>query len=99
MAIRVRKSSGNIFRDIGFGPAEAEHMRARSLLMIRIEELIEARGWTQAQAAKVLGVSQPRISDLVRGKFSKFSTDMLIRMLGRGGVEVTIKTKLRRRVA
>ncbi len=99
MAIRVRKSSGNVFRDIGFGAAEAESLRARSLLMIKIEKLIASRGWTQAEAAKALGVSQPRISDLVRGKFGKFSVDMLIEMLGRAGVEVTITTKTRRRVA
>lgn len=99
MAIRVRKSTGNVFRDVGFGAAEAENLRARSLLMIKIEKLISARGWTQSEAAKALGVSQPRISDLVRGKFEKFSADMLIEMLGRAGVEVTITTKSRRRVA
>ncbi|MFO0962658.1 MAG: helix-turn-helix transcriptional regulator [Phycisphaerales bacterium] len=99
MAIRVRKSSGNVFRDIGFGAAEAENLRVRSLLMIKIEKLISARGWTQNEAAKALGVSQPRISDLVRGKIDKFSADMLIEMLGRAGVEVKITTKTRRCVA
>jgi predicted XRE-type DNA-binding protein len=67
--------------------------------MIRIEKLISSRGWTQSEAAKALGVSQPRISDLVRGKFDKFSADTLIEMLGRAGVEVTITTRQRRRVA
>jgi len=99
MAIRVRKSTGNVFRDLGFSAAEAENLRARSLLMIKIDKLIAARGWTQSAAAKALGVSQPRISDLVRGKVDKFSTDMLIEMLGRAGVEVTITTRSRRRVA
>ncbi len=96
MAIRVRKSTGNVFRDLGFSAAEAENLRARSLLMIKIDKLIAARGWTQSAAAKALGVSQPRISDLVRGKVDKFSTDMLIEMLGRAGVEVTITTRSRR---
>ncbi len=99
MTIRVRKSTGNVFRDLGFGAAEAENLRVRSLLMIRIEKLIASRGWTQSEAAKALGVSQPRISDLVRGKFDKFSADTLIEMLGRAGVEVTITTRQRRRVA
>lgn len=99
MTIRVRKSTGNVFRDLGFGAAEAENLRVRSLLMIRIERLIASRGWTQSEAAKALGVSQPRISDLVRGKFDKFSADTLIEMLGRAGVEVTITTRQRRRVA
>lgn len=99
MTIRVRKSTGNVFRDLGFGAAEAENLRVRSLLMIKIERLIASRGWTQSEAAKALGVSQPRISDLVRGKFDKFSADTLIEMLGRAGVEVTITTRQRRRVA
>lgn len=99
MTIRVRRSTGNVFRDLGFGAAEAENLRVRSLLMIRIEKLISSRGWTQSEAAKALGVSQPRISDLVRGKFDKFSADTLIEMLGRAGVEVTITTRQRRRVA
>jgi predicted XRE-type DNA-binding protein len=99
MTIRVRKSTGNVSRDLGFGAAEAENLRVRSLLMIRIEKLIASRGWTQSEAAKALGVSQPRISDLVRGKFDKFSADTLIEMLGRAGVEVTITTRQRRRVA
>lgn len=99
MAIRVRKSSGNVFRDIGFGSAEAENLRVRSLLMIKIERLITSRGWTQSDAAKALGVTQPRLSDLVRGKLHKFSADTLIEMLGRAGVEVTITTKSRKRVA
>ena len=99
MTIRVRRSTGNVFRDLGFSAAEAENLRVRSLLMIRIEKLISSRGWTQSEAAKALGVSQPRISDLVRGQCDKFSADTLIEMLGRAGVEVTITTRQRRRVA
>lgn len=99
MATRKKKSSGNVFRDLGFPPAEAEHLRVRSLLMIRLEKLIAARGWTQSAAAKALGVTQPRISDLMRGKIDKFSADTLIEMLGRGGVEVSVTTRPRRPVA
>lgn len=99
MTIRVRRSTGNVFRDLGFSAAEAENLRVRSLLMIRIEKLISSCGWTQSEAAKALGVSQPRISDLVRGRYDKFSADTLIEMLGRAGVEVTITTRQRRRVA
>ena len=54
MAIRVRKSTGNVFRDVGFGAAEAENLRARSLLMIKIGRLISARGWTQREAARAI---------------------------------------------
>jgi predicted XRE-type DNA-binding protein len=60
----------------------------RSDLMIRLTKLIEARDLTQAQAAKLLGVTQPRISDLMRGKIDRFSIDTLIAMLGHAGVRV-----------
>jgi predicted XRE-type DNA-binding protein len=88
MTARIRKSSGNVFRDLGFGAEEAENLRVRSELMIELSSLIKARRMTQARAAQVLGVSQPRISDLVRGKIERFSVDTLIEMLGRAGVYV-----------
>ena len=58
--------------------------------MIRLSKLIESRGLTQAQAAVLFGVTQPRISDLVRGKIDRFSVDTLIAMLGHAGVRVQI---------
>jgi len=58
--------------------------------MIRLSKLIETRGLTQAQAADLFGVTQPRISDLVRGKIDRFSIDTLIAMLGHAGVRVQI---------
>jgi predicted XRE-type DNA-binding protein/phage-related protein len=71
-------------------PEEAANMRLRSELMIRIDQLIRRRRLTQARAAKLFGVSQPRISDLVRGKIGKFSVDILIEMLHRAGMDVRI---------
>jgi len=62
----------------------------RADLMIRISRLIRGRRLTQAQSAKLFGVTQPRISDLVRGEIGKFSVDMLISMLGRAGITVQI---------
>ncbi len=99
MAIRVRRSSGNVFRDLGFTRQEAEHLKIRADLMIRLARLIEARRLTQAQAARLLGVTQPRISDLVRGRIDRFSVDTLIEMLGRAGARITVVVKPRRRVA
>ena len=99
MAIRVRKSSGNVFRDLGYSPEDADNLRVRSELMISLTGLIESRGLTQAQAAKLLGVSQPRISDLMRGKIQLFSVDGLIEMLGHAGAQVTFVVKHRKRVA
>ncbi len=90
MTTKIRRSSGNVFRDLGFSPKEAEHLKIRSDLMIRLSKLIEARGLTQAQAADLFGVTQPRVSDLVRGKIDRFSIDTLIAMLGHAGVKVQI---------
>ena len=67
--------------------------------MIRLSQLIETRGLTQAQAAILLGVTQPRISDLVRGKIDRFSIDTLVAMLGQAGVRVQILVGRRRKVA
>ena len=90
MTTKIRPSSGNVFRDLGFDAEEATNLKLRSDLMIRLSKLIEARGLTQAQAAEVFGVTQPRVSDLVRGKIDRFSIDMLIAMLGHAGVGVQI---------
>ncbi len=87
---KIRRSTGNVFRDLGFGTEEAANLRARADLMIRLSKLIDSRGMTQAQAAAVFGVTQPRISDLVRGKIDRFSIDTLIAMLGHAGVKVQI---------
>lgn len=100
MATRVRRSSGNVFRDLGFSRQKAEHLRIRSDLMIRLTKFIEARRLTQARAARLFGVTQPRISDLMRGKIERFSVDSLIEMLGHAGARITtVVVKPRRRVA
>ena len=99
MAERIRRSSGNVFRDLGFGPEEAENLKARADLMMALSELVRKRRLTQAKAAKLFGVTQPRVSDLMRGKIQRFSVDSLIEMLGRAGVRVKITTSRVRRVA
>ena len=95
--MRLEQSSGNVFRDLGFSDDEAENLRIRADLMINLSELIEDRGLTRAQAAKLLGVTQPRVSDLLRGKIQPFSVDSLIEMLGHAGAQVSVVVK--RRVA
>lgn len=100
MATRsLRRSSGNVFRDLGFSTEDAENLRIRSELMARLAKLIEERGLTQADAAKVFAVTQPRVSDLVRGKIDRFSIDMLVVMLAKAGIRVTFTTRTRKRVA
>ncbi|WP_026793246.1 helix-turn-helix domain-containing protein [Pleomorphomonas oryzae] len=75
-------------------PAEAENMKLRSALMDAIEDAIKAKGWTQAEAAKQLGVTQPRVSALMRGKISMFSLDSLINMLTALGLKVDIQIRV-----
>jgi len=88
------KSGGNVFRDIGFNPEEAASLKIRADLMIKLSEIIKQRKLTQAGAAKLLGVTQPRVSDVVRGKIDLFSIDTLIDMISRAGgaVQVTVRT-------
>ncbi len=82
---RVTKSKGNVFIDLGFKPDEAVVLAMRADLMARLRTVINERGWTQQEASKRLGIGQSRISDLVRGKWDKFSLDMLITLAERAG--------------
>jgi len=97
--MKIERSSGNVFRDLGFPPEEAENLRLRSELMVQLTKLIKARGLTQAQAAKLFGVTQPRVSNLVRGKIGRFSVDTLINMLGHAGSHVSLVVRRSRKVA
>ncbi len=89
--MKVAKSTGNVFRDIGFEEREAANLRLRASLMVEIEKWIHREGLTQADAARKLGVTQPRISDLVRGRMDLFSVDGLVEMLGRAGLTVRFR--------
>jgi predicted XRE-type DNA-binding protein len=71
----------SVFYDLAETPQEAANLTARGLLMIAIEQRIREEGWTQAEAAARLHVTQPRVSDLLNGKISKFSLDALVNML------------------
>ncbi|QJE74543.1 XRE family transcriptional regulator [Aerophototrophica crusticola] len=71
--------------------AEAENMRLRSSLMMALDQHIRKQGWTQAEAAKRLGVTQPRISDLSRGKIGLFGLDTLVNMAVAAGLHVELK--------
>ena len=86
----VTPSSGNVFTDLGFRPGEAAVMGLRADLMARLRLLVKEEGWTQAQAAERFGVAQSRVSDLLRGKWDKFSLDMLITLAARAGRKVEL---------
>jgi predicted XRE-type DNA-binding protein len=86
--IEVFESSGNVFADLGL--PDPEERLAKAMLSIVIERAIEARGLTQAQAAKLLGTTQPKLSAAIRGQLSKFSLDRLFRFLNALGMSVRI---------
>jgi len=95
MKLKATQSSGNVFRDIGFPREEAEHLLVRADLMIQVQKLIASRRLKQKVTAKILGVTQPRVSDLLRGRIDLFSTDALIDLLACLGAEVRLKVKIR----
>jgi predicted XRE-type DNA-binding protein len=87
----VTESSGNVFTDLGFAPGDAAVMALRADLIARLRLLVQTEGWTQAQAAARFGVAQSRVSDLLRGKWDKFSLDMLITLAARAGHKVALE--------
>lgn len=93
MTIKIRRASKPVFEELGFASEDATNLRLRSELMTALLELIDRRGLSQARAAALLGVSQPRISDLARGKIDRFSVDTLIAMLGHAGAEVRVTVR------
>ena len=95
--VRVTASTGNVFRDLGFRREEAEHLLVRADLMIQVQKLVATRRLKQREAAEILRVSQPRVSDVLRGRIDLFSTDALIDMLARLGARVRLTVKPSRR--
>ncbi|MBM4327142.1 MAG: XRE family transcriptional regulator [Deltaproteobacteria bacterium] len=92
MSEAITNSSGNVFIDLGYSADEAAILQMRAGLMTDLRKLIKAKKLTQAKAAEMLGISQSRVSDLVRGKWEKFSLEMLITLATRAGMSVTLKT-------
>jgi len=86
--IKVTLSSGNIFADLGL--PDADHLLAKADLAIEISSIIEDRGLTQAEAAEIMGVDQPKVSALVRGRLDGFSMERLYRFLNALGRDVEI---------
>jgi predicted XRE-type DNA-binding protein len=83
----------NVFDALEDDPVEARHLKLRAQLMRALQDHIQTKRLTQAEAAGLLGVSQPRVSDLLNGKLHLFSIDMLVRMLARTGKQVTMRIK------
>jgi len=91
--VRVTKSSGNVFEDLGFDAPEAENLKLRAQLMRELEQLIHDARLTQSDAAELLNIHQSRVSDLVRGKIDRFSIDTLVKLLARAGRRVELQVK------
>ena len=91
MKRKTTKSSGNVFVDLGFEPAEAVVLQLRATLMGDLRSFIEKNGLTQVKAAERLGIAQSRVSDLMRGKWAKFSLEMLITLEARLGRTVRVE--------
>lgn len=87
--------SGNIFRDLGL--ADAEELNAKAHLAIKISQIIDKRGLTQTQAAKLLGIDQPKVSAIVRGHLEKFSLEKLTNLLTHLGCDIDIRVHERPR--
>ena len=86
--IAVEAGCGNVFADLGL--PDAEVLLAKSNMAIHIWSVISARGLTQKQAAEILGIDQPGVSDIIRGRLTRYSTDRLIRFLGALGQDVEL---------
>lgn len=83
----------SIWDAIESAPGEAENMKLRSELMIALKSHIEAKGWTQTEAAKRMGVTQPRVSDLMRGKVQVFALDALVNAASAAGLSVKLDVR------
>jgi len=86
-----KKRFANVWDAIEGTPAQAENMKLRSTLMMALKDHIVRSGLSQSDAAKLLGVTQPRISDLMRGKIELFGLDTLVNMVGAAGLHVEMR--------
>lgn len=91
--LKITRGSGNVFLDLGFDKDEAENLKLRSELMMRIEDDYKKGGMTQAKAAKRLGLTTPRLKALLKGKIDLFSLDKLVNIATRAGLSVRLVVK------
>jgi predicted XRE-type DNA-binding protein len=88
--MNITRGSGNVFADLGFDKAEAQSLKLRAELMMRIDEFYRKSGITQAEAAETLGLTQPRLDALLKGKIGLFSLDALVNIANRAGLNVRL---------
>lgn len=89
--VEVQQSCGNVYADLGL--ADAEKLKIKTGLVIEIRKAMRTQGLTQQAAAKCMGLSQPKVSDMMRGDFSNLSERKLMDCLTRLGYDIEIKVK------
>ena len=89
--VEVHRGSGNVFADLGL--ADAEKLKIKTGLVIEIRKAMRSRGLTQQEAAKLMGITQPKVSDMMRGDFSNLSERKLMDCLTRLGYDIEIKVR------
>lgn len=92
--IEFFESTGNLFEDVGFEKQEAKKLQFKSYLMVALMKYIKASGLTQVEAAKRLGVTQARISNLAHNRIDLFSAEMLLDMMQRAGFKIYEKIEI-----
>jgi predicted XRE-type DNA-binding protein len=88
--LKRTRGSDNIFADLGFPPAEAENLKLRSDLMLAIVAFYRRSGLTQAETARRLGITQPRLNALLKSRIEQFSLDALVNIANRAGLNVRL---------
>jgi predicted XRE-type DNA-binding protein len=88
----ITRGSGNVFADLGFAGPEATNLQMRADLMLAIEKWFRTSGLTQAMAAKQLGVSQPRLNLVLKGKIDQCSLDALVNLAGATGMRLKLSS-------
>jgi predicted XRE-type DNA-binding protein len=91
--LKITKGSANVFEDLGFDVQESQNLLLRSQTMIALVQWFEASGMTQATAAKILGITQPRFNQLLKGKIGIFSLDALVNMATSAGMRVGLSIR------
>ena len=89
--VEVHRGSGNVFADLGL--ADAEKLKIKTGLVVEIRKAMRSRGLTQQEAAKLMGITQPKVSDMMRGDFSNLSERKLMDCLNRLGYDIEIKVR------
>jgi predicted XRE-type DNA-binding protein len=91
--LQITSGSDNVFRDLGFPEAEAQNLLLRGDMVIHIRKVIDKLGITQAEAAKLAGITQPRMNDLIKNRNHKFTIDALVNVAANLGYSVQVKFK------